>query len=265
MIENAITKESLVQDDRETAFAEVYAITLNQSEAYRRAYNYAGPNAAQYGARVMRKEGVRKAINERLHERTMSADEVLARLTEHAEGDIATMLDDDGRVTLSKPEAKTRLIKKIRVRTLSHDDDEEVKDTEVELYDSQAALVHLGRHHKLFTDRIQIDDSQYKLYLDKLAQFIAQGAAPDVIEGESNEVIASDTGSPSISEGAVTPDAIDAGASQDAGSIDLAQQGIEISSNNDASIDLAQEALAAIEQEDSDNDMGIDLAQDGGK
>jgi hypothetical protein len=29
-------------------------------------------------------------------------------------------------------------------------------DVELELYDAQAALVHIGRHHKLFTDKSEL-------------------------------------------------------------------------------------------------------------
>jgi hypothetical protein len=51
---------------------------------------------------------------------------------------------------------KLHLIKKIKVTTITKDDSQ-VETVEFELHDSQSALVHLGKYHKLFTDKLSLD------------------------------------------------------------------------------------------------------------
>ena len=95
----------------------------------------------------------------------MPAEEVLQLLTEHARGDMGEFLDIESmsfRVSLQKAKdlGITHLIKKVKERTVmtSNKDGEETETHtfELELYDAQAALVHLGRYHKLFTDNTDI-------------------------------------------------------------------------------------------------------------
>lgn len=82
------------------------------------------------------------------------------RLAEHARGDMADYLTMQGEnVTVDLPKAieakKSRLIKKLTqkktVRSKGADTEEEIV-TSIELYDAQAALEKIGRHHKLFDD-----------------------------------------------------------------------------------------------------------------
>jgi hypothetical protein len=96
----------------------------------------------------------------------MSADEVLARLTVQARGNLSPFfrVTEDGHIEFdfSGPEAvdHMHLIKKIhtkRKRLLTgdpkHPDEWEHEWVEVELYDAQAALVQLGKFHRLFADQ----------------------------------------------------------------------------------------------------------------
>jgi len=99
----------------------------------------------------------------------MGPEEVLARLSDQARANqlpfIRITKDGFCYFDFSNPDAKNyfHLIKKIRTkrqRRLSGggDEPEEWEDewVEVELYDAQAALTLLGRHHKLFTDNVDI-------------------------------------------------------------------------------------------------------------
>lgn len=95
----------------------------------------------------------------------MGKNEVLHRLAEHARGDIGDFLDIsqvgfEVDLTTAFEAGITHLIKKVRmhtVTTLSKDGVEtETNTVEIELYDAQAALVQLGRYHRLFTDKTDI-------------------------------------------------------------------------------------------------------------
>ena len=98
----------------------------------------------------------------------MTANEVLARLTDHALGTAADFIEitasGGARVSLTQAKArgKLHLIKEIteeRREIVTADLSEplatEVKLT-VKLYDSQSALRDLGRYHKLFVDRAEV-------------------------------------------------------------------------------------------------------------
>ncbi len=86
---------------------------------------------------------------------SMSATEVLIHLSDHARGSMKDFIafDDDGaaRVDLKKAARanKLHLIRRLRLSGA---------DVEVDLYDAQAALIQLGRHYRLFVDRVQTED-----------------------------------------------------------------------------------------------------------
>jgi len=82
----------------------------------------------------------------------MPADEVLYRLASHARSDLGAFLVKDGnKITVDWDklvEAKlTHLVKTVIPTT---------HGTRIEFHDAQAALVHLGRHHGLFTDKVKV-------------------------------------------------------------------------------------------------------------
>jgi len=145
--------------DRQKVFVWEYLHCWNASEAARRAGYKTRSNEA--GRLAMSNPDIRAAIDVRLAEMGMSANEVLSRLSEHARGDLAPFLNPEGVIDLTTPQAREHLylIKKIKqheVRgTNAAGADFENVDTEIELHDPQSALVHLGRHHKLFTDKIE--------------------------------------------------------------------------------------------------------------
>ncbi len=147
-------------------FIEEYLRTFNATASYLKAYpNVKRTTAASNGYRLLRENPeVDEMIQQRLSETAMSANEVLMRLAEQARGDIGEyIVKDDGNLTIdieSAKEAKrTHLIKKLTqrrfVRTTDDYRDEETTIT-IEMYDAQAALVQLGKHHKLFVDRQEV-------------------------------------------------------------------------------------------------------------
>lgn len=133
----------------------------NAAEAARLA-GYADPKGDGY--RTKNNAEVQAAIQAALQERTLSGDEVLERLTQHANGTMQHFIyvsGDTVTLDLGTPAAiaNLHLLKKVKTkrRTGGKEEDrwEEI-ETEIELHDPQAALVHLGRFHKLFTDRQEV-------------------------------------------------------------------------------------------------------------
>lgn len=131
---------------------------------------YAGNKAtlAQAAFHNLRNTNIETYIDERLSALTMPANVVLTRLTEIAEATIEDVVDEDGRFNFDvvKSNKKAHLIKKIKVKRVSKilrekgsDEDLETsllhEDIDFEMYSSHEALRDLGKHHKLFTDKIE--------------------------------------------------------------------------------------------------------------
>ena len=153
--------------DKQRLFVEEYLQSWNAADAARKA-GYTKKSARFMGYENLTKPYIREYMDRRLGESAMSANEILKRLSDQARSSLLPFIDitEDGFVyfDFSHPDSKNffHLIKKIkskRTRRLSGrgEDVEMWEDewVEVELYDAQSALVQLGRHHALFTDRLE--------------------------------------------------------------------------------------------------------------
>lgn len=143
---------------KQTLFAAHYLMCWNASEAARRA-GYPEKTAAIIGFENLRKPKIKALIDAKMAENVMSADEVLSRLSQMASANLMDVLSDDEEFDYSIAKAKglTHLIKKIKRRQFTDKDgNTTVRETEIELYDAQAALVHIGKHYKLFTTPIEV-------------------------------------------------------------------------------------------------------------
>ena len=129
---------------KQQMFVNAYLQCWNASEAVRRA-GYIG-KANVIGARMLANVSIQAEIQRRLAEHVMSADEVLARLGQHARGDIRDFIrftpTHDFRVDLG-PDKPLHLIKKI-VPTKYGD--------RIEFHDPQKALELLARHYGLLKE-----------------------------------------------------------------------------------------------------------------
>lgn len=160
--------------DKQRIFIEAYLTCWNATEAARQA-GYAGNDAtlAVVGSENLRKPQIQGAIQERLKEKAMGADEVLARLADEARGSMADFMtihesplvkpggipikDHEGKpiiryfpeLDLKKAEerGKLHLIKKLTYTA---------HGPSIELYDAQAAKQLLGKHHGLFKENDNI-------------------------------------------------------------------------------------------------------------
>ena len=134
---------------KQQAFVTEYLRTWNASEAARIA-GYAAPG--QQGHRLLKNVEITEEIQRRVSERAMTADEVLIRLAEQARGSMDDFVSFREGVKLplldlekAHKAGKFGLVKKLKYNAEG--------TVEFELYDAQAALVQLGKVHKLFTDR----------------------------------------------------------------------------------------------------------------
>jgi phage terminase small subunit len=138
--------------NKQQIFIDEYLKCWNATEAARRA-GYQGNTSTltTIGYENLTKPYIDEAISKRLKESAMSADEVLMRLAMHARGNIVDVAHVKTEEDLKALNGLGILIKKFK-KYVSKDGDERI---EVELYDSQSALQLIGKHQKLFTDRIE--------------------------------------------------------------------------------------------------------------
>ena len=124
----------------------------NATDAARKA-GYPHPNTQ--GPRLLVNVRIRAAIDAKLDSVALSADEVLARLSELASSDLGDYIvfRRDGSWSIDLKRAKkarrTGTIRKLKFRRESGEDGT-VDHIEIDLYDKLAALDKLARHHGLF-------------------------------------------------------------------------------------------------------------------
>lgn len=138
--------------DKERRFVEEYTVDFNAAAAARRA-GYSEKTAKQIGHIVLHKPHIAEAIQERLDELAMTADEALVRLAAWGRAeDIESIItiDEDGNWDLdlrrAKEEGKLYLIKR-----LSYD---RRGNPRVEVYDAMEAVKQIARTHGLFRDTV---------------------------------------------------------------------------------------------------------------
>ncbi len=120
-------------------------------------YNSARASASEWLA----KPNVRAEVERHLAEIHMSAEEAAARITDIARGDVSELMDVSGMgfsldMKKAKEKGLTKLIKKVKQKTTVHlarsesDEDREVHEIEIELYNAhEAARDILKLHGKL--------------------------------------------------------------------------------------------------------------------
>lgn len=147
---------------KQRKFAEAYVICLNKADAARQA-GYKGNAQVLHavGWENLQKPAIKAYVDQLMAVTTIKPDEILRRLSAQATSDIYDFIDPaTGAIDLKKAKEAglTHLIKEIEQTIVTTDDVEKIY-TKVKLYDAQAALVHLGKAHALFSERIQVDDT----------------------------------------------------------------------------------------------------------
>jgi phage terminase small subunit len=141
------------------AFLEAYLSCWNATEAARRT-GYKHPHVQ--GPRLLANVRVQVAIQARLTEIKMNADEVLVRLAQQARSEYSAYIRDGGTIDLARllADGKGHLVKGAKW--------DRSGKLVVEFYDGQHALELLGKHLGLFKDGVQVDIS------DALAGILAR-------------------------------------------------------------------------------------------
>lgn len=149
---------------KQEAFVEAYLQTFNATKAAKKA-GYSEKTAYSQGHELLKKPEIASRVRARLAEMAMETNEVLARLASHARGDAGDLIDP-ATMTLDLKKAleqgNTQLIKKIK-QTVITNDDKQTEIFEFELYDAQAALVHIGKHLGIFTEKLDITTGGEKI------------------------------------------------------------------------------------------------------
>jgi phage terminase small subunit len=116
---------------------------------------YSPDTARQQGSRLLTNVDIKSVLDAKLTEQAMSANEVLARLADHARGDMR----DFAALTLENLGTHPRgnLIKKLKL-DVNFDSQNKAHHfiESFELYDAQAALIQLARVHGLLKDKQEI-------------------------------------------------------------------------------------------------------------
>lgn len=191
---------------KQRAFIEHYLTCWNAAKAARLA-GYSERTARSIGSENLTKPDIQVAIRERLNELKMQADEVLLGLADHARGSLADFVEinEAGHLgwnfTKAAAENKLKLMKKFKITRREGQNFTEVTE-ELELYDAQAALVHLGKHHRLFADKIEID---WKRELEQVGldpEAVEQGLVEHLKQTLTGSPPADDDGDSGEGEGA---------------------------------------------------------------
>lgn len=186
--------------NKQQAFVAHYLRDFNATQAAIRA-GYSARTASAIGSENLRKPLISRAIQDHLDGLKVGADEVLYRLGEHARGTMEDFINPDELPEIFKAAAgskKLHLVKKA-IHTKRYTSKGELIETktEFELYDAQSALGLLGKHHKLFTDRVDHtsnDKELIALTADRLAA--ADKQAEKELEDWEGDRLGSDTQAP---------------------------------------------------------------------
>ncbi len=155
--------------NRERMFVEEYLTDWNGTRAAIAA-GYSKRSASVIAVENLQKPKIAKYVAQRMKEATISADEVLKRLSDQATSNLLPFVrfTEDGACffDFSNPDAEKyfHLIKKVKTKRTRRlegkgKDAEQWEDewVEVELIDSQNALIQLAKHYHLINENLNLE------------------------------------------------------------------------------------------------------------
>jgi phage terminase small subunit len=152
-------------------FVEEYLRCWNAAEAARLA-GYSERDAKGRGYRLLKRAEVQAVIRERLREKAMGTDEVLARLAEQARGSLGDYLVVEGEE--GKEEVRFDLVRLVKegkghlLRAVT------VNKVRIEFYNAQAALELLAKHQGLFREGAAQEENNGQMTLAEWEELIAE-------------------------------------------------------------------------------------------
>lgn len=177
-------KEEIKLTAKQRLFCDFYTgeANLNATKAAIRA-GYSEKTAYSIGSENLKKPVISAYIEARLDHLTMTSKEVLAGFTMEAKGSIADVLDDDGTFNYEKmvERGADKLLKKLKIKKITRrekgsDDEIEEITHEFEMYDAQAAKVHLGKAHGIFVDRTDVTSNGKEVLTTLTVNIIKNGS-----------------------------------------------------------------------------------------
>lgn len=168
---------------KEKQFIQEYTVDFCGAKAAERS-GYAKKRARVTAHELLQKRTIRNAINKRLDEMAMQAEEATARLSDIARASLLPFLKFDSKgnftIDISSDEARTKLhtIKKIRQRTRTTADGAVIQEVEIELHDAQKALDKMMKFHGKY-EASQKEDlgNSLSYHLDRINEAIARKQA----------------------------------------------------------------------------------------
>ncbi|MCF0074042.1 terminase small subunit [Dyadobacter sp. CY261] len=168
---------------KQQRFVEEYTIDFNATAACIRA-GYSERTAAVIGSENIRKPNIKKAIDDRVKEFSMSANEALIRMSDFARGNFTPflVLDDFGNVSLdlsSLPAQRSmHLIKKMKQTKKTYGEDVPITEvhTEIEIHDAKDAVKTLLQMHGKLIDKKTIDHTSNGLPIEKTEIVFGKGS-----------------------------------------------------------------------------------------
>ena len=152
---------------KQQVFVNEYLKCFNASEAARRAGYTGRPDVI--GSRLLGIVGIKTAIDARIAESQMSADEALIRVSQHAKASITDVIDDEGHIDWDKVTQNGYLVKSISPGRWG---------TRIEIVDSQSALDKILKVHGKYKEATQESGSAT---LSSLPFLPADLIAPDFL------------------------------------------------------------------------------------
>ena len=150
---------------KQSAFVREYLVDLNATQAAIRA-GYSARNADKIGSELLGKTRVKAEIQVLMDKRAqkveITSDRVLMEIGKLAFADIRKIFDDQGRLlpVHMLPDEISASVSSVEVVTfkIPGTDPVEVEHvSKIKFWDKRASLELLGRHLKLFTDKIEVD------------------------------------------------------------------------------------------------------------
>lgn len=141
--------------DKQKLFISYYLQTLNATQAAKAA-GYSEDTARNIGCENLTKPNIRAEINRLMAEKAMPKEEVIARFNQQARSEHAQFWRSDfGELVYVDMKALVDAGYGHLIKSVTRDA-QTGKVTKIEFYDAQAALVHIGKIHKMFTDRTEV-------------------------------------------------------------------------------------------------------------
>lgn len=161
--------------NKQQIFINEYVKCWNATEAAKRAgYSPNGNSHRQIGTENLSKPVIQEAIQIKLKESSMSADEVLQRLARFARGNIKNVADISSSIDLTALDDDVSLtIKKFKRRITHNKNGDMHEDVELELYSAHDALRDIGKHHALFTEKLQLSGDEDKPIVVKIVKGVS--------------------------------------------------------------------------------------------